>query len=148
VAYDATHAAATTRDPREAEAAVDEILAANAPAVAIRADLTDALDVERLFTEADAAFGMVDVVVHTTIRGAALVNQIAARRLRHGGAIVTLFTADGITPDVAHQLRARAVTVNGLTPGVEPPGRNHDIAEVLAVLDRWRHGPEGPGSGR
>jgi 3-oxoacyl-[acyl-carrier protein] reductase len=131
------------RDQREAEAAVNEILAANATAVAVRADFTDELDVERLFTEANAAFGGVDVVVHTTIRSAALVNQNAAQQLRHGGAIVSVFTADGITPDVAHQLCARDVTVNGITPGVEPPGRKYDIAEVLAVLDRWRHGREG-----
>jgi 3-oxoacyl-[acyl-carrier protein] reductase len=133
-------------DQLAAEATVDEIIAANATAVAVRADLIDELDVERLFTESNAAFGGVDVVVHTTIRGTALVNQHAARQLRHGGAIVSVSTADGITSDLTHQLRARDVTVNGITPGVEPPGRKPDIAEVLAVLDRWRHGREGRGS--
>jgi 3-oxoacyl-[acyl-carrier protein] reductase len=130
------------RDQREAEAAVDEILGAGATAVAVRADLTDELDVERLFTETDAAFGGVDVVVHTTIRGAALVNRNAASQLRHGGAIVSVLHADGITDDVARQLRERGVTVNGRTAGLEAPSRNRDVAEVLAVLDRWHDGPE------
>ena len=133
-------------DRLAAEATVDEILAANATAVAVRADLTDELDVERLFTESNAAFGGVDVVVHTTIRGTALVNQHAAGRLRHGGAIVSVFTSNGITSDLADQLRARDVTVNGFTPGVEPPGRMLDTSEVLAILDRWRHGRADPGS--
>jgi 3-oxoacyl-[acyl-carrier protein] reductase len=134
------------RDQREAEATVNEILAANAKAVAVRADYNDELDVARLFTEAEAVFGGVDVVVHTTIRSAALVNQNAARQLRQRGAIVSVFSADGITPDVAHQLHARDVTVNGSAAGVEPPGRKYDIAEVLAILDDWRRARESPGS--
>jgi 3-oxoacyl-[acyl-carrier protein] reductase len=130
------------RDQLAAEAAVDEILAANATAVAVRADLIDELDVERLFAESNAAFGGVDVVVHTTIRGTALVNQHAARQLRHGGAIVSVVTVDGITCALAGQLRDRGVTVQGITPGLLPPGSEHDIAEVLAVLDRWRNARE------
>jgi 3-oxoacyl-[acyl-carrier protein] reductase len=129
-------------DQAAAEATVDEIVAARATAVAVRADLIDELDVERLFTESNAALGGVDVVVHTTIRGAALVNHHAARQLRDGGAILSIFSADGITSELARQLRARGVTVNGLMPGVEPPGRTRDIDEVLAVLDDWRHGRE------
>jgi 3-oxoacyl-[acyl-carrier protein] reductase len=73
----------------------------------------DDLDVGRLFTETDVAFGGVDVVVHavgrlsigsvvdcepatfdallvTNARGAFLVNRQAARQLRDGGAIVNL----------------------------------------------------------
>jgi 3-oxoacyl-[acyl-carrier protein] reductase len=134
------------RDQLAAEATVDEILADKATAVAVRADLIDELDVERLFAESKAAFGGVDVVVHTTVRGAALVNQHAARQLRYGGAIVGVFTVDGITCSLAHELRNRDVTLNGITPGLEPPGRKHDTAEVLAVLDRWRNAREGPGS--
>jgi 3-oxoacyl-[acyl-carrier protein] reductase len=134
-------------DPLAAEATVDEILAANATAVAVRADLIDEVDVERLFTESNAAFGGVDVVVNTTIRGTRLVNQHAARQLRQGGAIVSVFIADGLTSDLADELRTRDVTVNGITPGLEPPGRKHDITEVLAVLDRWRQARETLGSG-
>jgi 3-oxoacyl-[acyl-carrier protein] reductase len=133
-------------DQLAAEATVDEILAANASAVAVRADLADELDVERLFTESNAAFGGVDAVVHTTVRGTALVNQHAARQLRHGGAIVSVFSVDGITCDLARQLRDRGVTINGVTPGLEPPRSKHDIADVLAVLDRWRNAREILGS--
>jgi 3-oxoacyl-[acyl-carrier protein] reductase len=76
------------RDQREAEAAVDEILAADGAALAVRADVTDELDVERLFDETKAAFGSVDAVVHAAMRGDSVVDREAARQLRHGGAIV------------------------------------------------------------
>ena len=82
--------------------------------MAVRADVTDDLDVERLFAETIAAFGGIDVVVHavgspvTTARVAEvdldvfdalvristratfIVNREAARHLRNGGAIVNL----------------------------------------------------------
>lgn len=131
------------RDQREAEAAVEEILAANGTALAVRADVTDELDVERLFGETKAAFGAVDVVVHTAVRGSAVVNRQAARQLRHGGAIVNVSSAEAVTPGLADELRARDITVNGLAPGLEPPGARHDIAEVVAFLDRWRARPGG-----
>jgi NAD(P)-dependent dehydrogenase (short-subunit alcohol dehydrogenase family) len=52
------------RDASAADAVVDEVLAAGGSALAVRADLTDPIDVERLFDETEAAFGAVDVVVH------------------------------------------------------------------------------------
>jgi predicted enzyme related to lactoylglutathione lyase len=52
------------RDQAAAEALVDEIVAADGTALAVRADVTDELDVERLFAETLDAFGGVDVVVH------------------------------------------------------------------------------------
>jgi 3-oxoacyl-[acyl-carrier protein] reductase len=109
------------RDQGEAEAAVDEILAASGTALAVRADVCDELDVERLFDETKAAFGGVDVVVHTAMRGASVVNRRAARRLRRGGAIVDVSSSDAIAPVLARELDARDITVNGLTPGLEPP---------------------------
>ena len=127
------------RDQGEAEAAVEEIVAANGTALAVRADVADELDVERLFDETTAAFGGVDVVVHARVRGAAVVNRQAARRLRHGGAIVDVSSCDAITPDLAHELRARDITVNGLAAGLEPPGADHHTAELIALLDHWRH---------
>ena len=48
----------------------------------MRADLADDLDVQRLFAESIAAFGGVDVVVHTTTDSAALLYQHAARHVR------------------------------------------------------------------
>jgi 3-oxoacyl-[acyl-carrier protein] reductase len=74
---------------RQAEAVVEEILAAGGASLAVRADVADELDVERLFDETEAAFGGVDVVVHTETSGVGAVNREAARRLRPGGAIYT-----------------------------------------------------------
>jgi 3-oxoacyl-[acyl-carrier protein] reductase len=129
------------RDQGEAEAAVEEILAANGAALAVRADVTDELDVERLFTETAAAFGGVDVVVHAAMRATSVVNQQAARQLHHGGAIVDVSSCHAITPDLAHQLHARDITVNGLAAGLEPPGADHNTAELIALLDHWRGNP-------
>ena len=44
-------------DQRAAESTVEAILADNGDAVAVRADVADDLDVERLFAETAAAFG-------------------------------------------------------------------------------------------
>jgi len=129
------------RDQGEAEAAVEEILAAHGTALAVRADVTDELDVERLFTETAAAFGAVDVVVHAARGGSSVVNQHAARQLRHGGAIVDISGADAIAPVLADELSARDITVDGLAHGPESRGTRHDIAELLALLDRWRSAP-------
>jgi 3-oxoacyl-[acyl-carrier protein] reductase len=116
------------RDQGEAEAAV-------------RANVTDELDVARLFDETNAAFGGVDVVVHAAMRATSVVNQQAARQLRHGGAIVDVSSCHAIAPDLAYQLRARDITVNGLAAGLEPPGADHDTAELIALLDHWRGSP-------
>jgi 3-oxoacyl-[acyl-carrier protein] reductase len=129
------------RDQDAAEAAVDEILAADGAALAVRADVTDELDVERLFEETKAAFGGVDVVVHAVMRGAAVVNRQAVRQLRLGGAIVSLSSCDAISPGLAHALRARDITVNGVAPGLECPGAGHDVVDLVALLDRWRCSP-------
>jgi 3-oxoacyl-[acyl-carrier protein] reductase len=86
------------QDQAAAEAAVEAILAANGTALAVRADVTDELDVERLFDETIEAFGGVDVVVHTAPRGIPLVDRQAARRLRHGGAIVDVVRASHLQP--------------------------------------------------
>lgn len=129
------------RDQREATAAVEEIVAANGTALAVRADVTDDLDVERLFHETKAAFGGVDVVVHAAMRATSVVNQQAARQLRPGGAIVDVSSCNAIAPDLADQLRARDITVNGLVAGLEPPGADHHTAELIALLDHWQGRP-------
>src|SRR5437660_1242609 len=68
-----------------AEATVAEIIAAEGTTVAVRADIEDDLDVQRLFAESIAAFGGVDVLVHTTPASAALLYRHAARHVRRGG---------------------------------------------------------------
>jgi len=125
------------RDQRDAESAVDEILAAGGTALTVRADVADALDVERLFDETKAAFGDVDLVVHAATQSASVVTSQAARRLRHGGAIVDVAGSDAIPPALAAELRARDITVIGLAPGTESPGADEDIRELVAVLERW-----------
>jgi 3-oxoacyl-[acyl-carrier protein] reductase len=102
-------------DQRAAEATVEAVLARKGAAVAIRADVADLLDVERLFSATIEAFGGIDIVVHavhprlgapptvgvaelldlealwsTTARPTVLVNREATRQLRDGGAIVNL----------------------------------------------------------
>ena len=101
-------------DQRTAESTVEAILAGNGNAVAVRADIADDLDVNRLFAETIAAFGGIDVVVHAArspvtasavtkacldefdalvrinTRATFVVNREAARHLRNSGAIVNL----------------------------------------------------------
>jgi NAD(P)-dependent dehydrogenase (short-subunit alcohol dehydrogenase family) len=91
-----------TRNQSAADGAVEEVLAANGSAVAVRGDIADEFDVERLFAESAETFGGVDVVVHaegpvvlgpladcdldtfdallrTRVRGTFIVNRRAAR---------------------------------------------------------------------
>lgn len=67
------------RDQDEAEAAVDEILATRGTALAVRADITDDLDVQRLFDETEAAFGSVDLLVHGGSVSPCLAEELRAR---------------------------------------------------------------------
>jgi NAD(P)-dependent dehydrogenase (short-subunit alcohol dehydrogenase family) len=110
-----------------AEATVAEILAAEGNVVAVRADLADELDVQRLFAESIAAFAGVDVVVHTTPGTASLLYQHAARHVRSRGAIVSLPVAERVTRAVEPRLRERGISVASAPPGV-----------VLSFLDTWR----------
>jgi 3-oxoacyl-[acyl-carrier protein] reductase len=113
-------------DQRAAESTVEAILAGNGNAVAVRADIADDLDVNRLFAETIAAFGGIDVVVHAAgSRGTAsavtkagldefdallrintratfVVNREAARYLRNGGAIVNLTSSADSLSLLAH----------------------------------------------
>jgi 3-oxoacyl-[acyl-carrier protein] reductase len=122
--------------PSLADAAVEEILAANGIAVAVCADVADELDVERLFGETIEAFGGVDVVVHVAAGvNAFVVNQQASLQLRDGGAIVNFSSAeavDAIAPELARELSARDITVNAIA--LERPAAPADIANLVAFL--------------
>ncbi|MGZ4185852.1 MAG: SDR family NAD(P)-dependent oxidoreductase [Solirubrobacteraceae bacterium] len=113
-------------DQHTAEATVAEILAADGEVVAVRADLADDLDVQRLFAESNAAFAGVDVLVHTAPGSASLLYQHAARHIRSPGAIVCTLAADHVKPGIARQLRERGINV-----GRAPP------EDVLPFLYRW-----------
>jgi 3-oxoacyl-[acyl-carrier protein] reductase len=112
---------------RAVEATVVEILAAGGAIVAVRADLADDLDVQRLFAESTAMFGGVDVVAHTTTERGSLLYARAANHVRAGGAVVTASAADRVTHPIVGQMRERGIGV-----GRAPP------EEILTFLDRWR----------
>jgi 3-oxoacyl-[acyl-carrier protein] reductase len=142
-----------------AEKSVAAAVEAGARAVAVPADVADEVAVAALFDRAEAEFGGIDVVVNaagrmalapiaefdldeldalhrTNIRGAFVVAQQAARRLRAGGALITFSTSvvglqfptygpyvaskaavEGFTMILARELRGRDVTVNAVAPG-------------------------------
>jgi NAD(P)-dependent dehydrogenase (short-subunit alcohol dehydrogenase family) len=115
-----------------AEATIAEIIAAGGTTVAVRADLADDLDVQRLFTESIAAFGGVDVVVHTTTGDAALLYEHAVRYVSLWGAVVSTPDAELIMPGVTSELRKRDIAVARVRPDA-----------VLAWLAHWRQGITG-----
>jgi 3-oxoacyl-[acyl-carrier protein] reductase len=141
-----------------ADAAVEEILAANGTAVAVRADVADELDVERLFREAIDAFGGVDVVVHAAgrmvlgtvagydlqafdalqrvnARGTFLVNQHASLQLRDGGAIVNFSSsAVGLALPSYAAYAASKGTVDAITPVLAPELSARDITVNAIAL--------------
>ncbi|MDH6630410.1 3-oxoacyl-[acyl-carrier protein] reductase [Streptomyces sp. LBL] len=142
-----------------AEETVSEILAAGGRAVAVGGDVADEQDMVRLFDAAEREFGGIDVLVHTAgimplspiaqldmetfdrvqrtnVRGTFVVDQLAAQRLRSGGAIVNFSTSvtrlqipgygayaaskgavEAITLILARELRGRDITVNAVSPG-------------------------------
>jgi 3-oxoacyl-[acyl-carrier protein] reductase len=96
---------------KEADATVAEIQSAGAQAIAVKADVGNAADVEHLFEETVKAFGAIDVVVNnsgimplspigkgdaavfdkviqTNLRGSFLVMAQAAQRMAGGGRII------------------------------------------------------------
>jgi 3-oxoacyl-[acyl-carrier protein] reductase len=101
-------------DQAAADAVVESILDEHGAAITLRADVTDEMDVDRLFVETVDAFGGVDAVVHAVVgpvmtkpvasvtagefdalhainsKGVFLVNRQAARHVRRGGVIVNL----------------------------------------------------------
>ncbi|MFQ3557018.1 SDR family oxidoreductase [Streptomyces gramineus] len=142
-----------------AEEAVAAITAAGGRALAVGGDVADEHEMSAAFDTVEAAFGGIDVVVNTAgimilspvatfeladldrmhrtnIRGAFVVSQQAARRVRPGGAIINVSTSvvrtqlpgygayvaskaavEGLTLILARELRGRDVTVNAVAPG-------------------------------
>jgi 3-oxoacyl-[acyl-carrier protein] reductase len=145
------------------KAAADEAVAAitdkGGQAVAVRGDVADETDMTAVFDAAQNNYGGVDVVVHaagtmhlaplvdldldamdrmhrTNIRGTFVVNQLAAKRVRDGGAIINFSTSvlglaiptytayaatkgavEAMTLILARELRGRGITVNAVAPG-------------------------------
>jgi 3-oxoacyl-[acyl-carrier protein] reductase len=143
----------------EANAVVEGITGRGGQAIAVQADVADENAVTAVFDATEQAFGGVDVVVHaagvmilaplaefdldaldrmhrTNIRGTFVVDQLAARRVRSGGAIINFSTSvkqlalptyagyaatkgavDAISLVLAKELRGRDITVNAVAPG-------------------------------
>jgi 3-oxoacyl-[acyl-carrier protein] reductase len=145
-----------------ADAAVEEILAANGCAVAVRADVADELDVERLFSETIEAFGGVDVVVHAAarkmlgtvascdlqtfdalhrvnVRGTFVVNKQASLQLRDGGAIVNVSSsAVGLALPSYAAYAASKGAVDAITPVLarELSARDITVNAIALGLER------------
>jgi 3-oxoacyl-[acyl-carrier protein] reductase len=144
----------------DAEAAAKAVNDQGGRAIALQADIADEQAMAAVFDRAEQEFGGVDVVVNaagvmnpgtplvelsldefdrihrTNVRGAFVVSQQAARRVRSGGAIVNFsssvtrlrqpgYTAYGsakgavetMTLILARELRGRDITVNTVAPG-------------------------------
>ncbi len=127
-------------DPRGAEATVEGVFAAGSTGVTVRADVTDDLDVARLFDETTAAFGDADVVVHAAAVDGAVLHAHAGLRLARGGAIAAVALAAPIAPALARRLRERDIAVNDVLAGFGAgDGRaDHAVEDPVAFLDRWR----------
>ena len=150
-------------DQRAAELTVEAILADNNDAIAVRADVADDLDVQRLFAETIAAFDGVDVVVHAAgrritaapvteagldefdalmrinTRATFVVNREAARHLRDGGAIVNLSSSAEDSSLRTHGLYAatKAIT-DALTRAFALELRERNITVNAVSLEAGR----------
>ena len=142
-----------------AEQLAEQITATGGTAVALSGDVADADRMAELFDTVERRFGGIDVVVNTAgimllsplvelsledfdlmhrvnVRGAFVVSQLAARRLRPGGALINFSTSvtrlqqpayaayaatkgavEAMTLILARELRGRDVTVNAVAPG-------------------------------
>ena len=146
-------------DQRTAESVVETVLDGRGAAVAIRADVADVLDVERLFAQTIETFGTVDAVVHavrghvaatplteiglddfdemcrTNIRATFIVNRMAARQVNRGGAIVNLFSS--VEPSVLPVYggyAATAAAVEALTRVLALELRERDVTVNAVAL--------------
>jgi 3-oxoacyl-[acyl-carrier protein] reductase len=165
-----------------ADEAVAGITASGGRAVAVRADVADEAEMAAAFDRAEQEFGGVDVVVNTAgimllapvaeldladldrmhrvnIRGTFVVSQLAARRLRAGGALINFSTSvtrlqqpgyaayaaskgavEAMTLILARELRGRDVTVNAVAPGPTATplfleGKPQEVVDHIAGLN-------------
>ncbi|MFG2433546.1 SDR family oxidoreductase [Streptomyces sp. NPDC048508] len=164
-----------------ADEVVTSIRKAGGEAVAVSGDVADETAMTALYDTAEERFGGVDVVVNTAgimvlaplaemdldafdrmhrvnVRGAFVVSQLAARRLRPGGALVNFSTSvtrlqqptyaayaatkgavEAMTLILARELRGRDVTVNAVAPGPTATplfleGKSPELVERIAAV--------------
>ncbi|MGD9988695.1 SDR family oxidoreductase [Pseudonocardia sp.] len=143
----------------KADTLVEKITGSGGQAVAVGGDVADEHAMAAAFDTVETAFGGIDVVINTAgimvlgpiaeydldqfdqivrtnLRGAFVVSQQAARRVRDGGAIINFSTSvtrtrlpkygpyvatkaavEGLTLILARELRGRDITVNAVAPG-------------------------------
>ena len=143
----------------KADDVVAQITADGGQAIAVGGDVADETVMAAAFDAVESAFGGIDVVVNTAgimilspiatlnlddldrmhrtnIRGTFVVSQLAANRLRAGGAIINFSTSvtrtqfpnygayvasksavEGLTMILARELRGKDITVNAVAPG-------------------------------
>ncbi|RGE18568.1 SDR family oxidoreductase [Leucobacter sp. wl10] len=142
-----------------ADETAERIVSAGGRAITAGGDVADENAMAAVFDAAEKEFGGVDVLVHTAgimplspiaqldletfdrvqrtnVRGTFVVDQLAARRMREGGAIINFSTSvtrlqipgygayaaskgavEAITLILARELRGRDITVNAVSPG-------------------------------
>ena len=165
-----------------ADEVVEGITYSGGQAMAVGGDVADEQAMTEAFDAVEQSFGGIDVVVNTAgimilgpladfdlddldrmhrtnIRGTFVVNQLAARRVREGGAIVNFSTSvkklalptyapyaatkgavDAISLVLAKELRGRDITVNAVAPGPTATplfleGKNQETIDGMASMN-------------
>lgn len=166
----------------KAEEVVASITATGGQAIAVGGDVADEAAMADAFDAAREAFGGIDVVVHTAgimplaplaemdlatfdrilrtnVRGTFVVDQLGARALRAGGAIINFSSSvtrlappnyaayaaskaavEAMTLILARELRGRDITVNTVAPGpVATPlffhGKPQELIDTIAAAN-------------
>lgn len=148
-----------TGNKSKADALVEQVTAGGGEAIAVSGDVAEETAMRAAFDAVEEAFGGIDVVINTAgimvlspiatldlddldrmhrtnIRGTFVVSQLAANRLRGGGALINFSTSvtrtqfpnygayvaskaavEGMTLVLARELRGKDITVNVIAPG-------------------------------
>jgi 3-oxoacyl-[acyl-carrier protein] reductase len=165
-----------------AEETAAAVTRAGGRAVVAGGDVADEAEMTEVFDVAEREFGGLDVVVHsagimplapvaqmdldtfdriqrTNVRGTFVVDQLASRRVRGGGAIINFSTSvtrlqipgygayaaskgavEALTLILARELRGRDITVNAVAPGPTATplffeGKSQEVVDQIASMN-------------